>query len=435
MIKHIIPRTVPRLLLILLIAGLSLSTLAAPAAGQTEPIRVVEMSAEYAFSERVDFSLSAEGDSPIQQVILFYRVDDDPILTRAYPQFQPGTRLHLQWTWELYPGMLAPGSLITYFWELHDAGGRKIRTEELSLRYQDDRFDWREFSQGLVHLYTYRNNQQGEELLAEALAVLDRQQQEIGISLEKPIHIYVYANRSDMRLAIPSRSERYDEMTITLGMVVSDDTLLLLGSESDIDKTLAHELSHILVGQATENPFGDLPRWLDEGLAMYAEGELPARNSRALEDAVRSDDLISVRSLSGYSGDPEKVDLFYAEAYSVVSFLIETFGQEKMVELLHTFREGTYQEDALQRVYGFGLDELDTRWRASLGLPPRQLPSETPLPSPEMTQPAGEVMTPEPIQPSPTPAPASPAVCSASLLPGLALAGLFFLFRPRNHLP
>jgi hypothetical protein len=45
-------------------------------------------------------------------------------------------------------------------------------------------------------------------------------------------------------------------------------------------------LSHIVVGLATKNPFGDLPRWLDEGLAMYAEGELPARNRRALEQAA-----------------------------------------------------------------------------------------------------------------------------------------------------
>jgi hypothetical protein len=46
-----------------------------------------------------------------------------------------------------------------------------------------------------------------------------------------------------------------------------------------------------------------------------------------------------------------------------------------MHALLSVFAQGTLQEDALQRVYGFGLDELDNRWRASLGLKPRERPT------------------------------------------------------------
>jgi len=78
-----------------------------------------------------------------------------------------------------------------------------------------------------------------------------------------------------------------------------------------------------------------------------------------------------VRSLSGYTGDPGQVDLFYGEVYSLVGYLLQTYGKEKMEQLLAAIREGLYQEDALQRVYGFGLDELDAQWRVSLGLQPR----------------------------------------------------------------
>ena len=39
---------------------------------------------------------------------------------------------------------------------------------------------------------------------------------------------------------------------------------------------------------------------------MYAEGTLPAGYRSALDRAIRKDALISVRSLSGYSGDPEQ---------------------------------------------------------------------------------------------------------------------------------
>ena len=104
---------------------------------------------------------------------------------------------------------------------------------------------------------------------------------------------------------------------------------------------------------------------------MYSEGELPDGNRRAVEAAIRSDQLISVRSLSGYTSDPDQVDLFYGEVHSLVQYLLQSFGTDKMAQLLEAFTEGITQEQALQRAYGFVVDELDARWRQSLGLSPR----------------------------------------------------------------
>ena len=111
---------------------------------------------------------------------------------------------------------------------------------------------------------------------------------------------------------------------------------------------------------------------------MYAQGQIQSGNQAALEGAVRDDALISVRSLSGYTSIPEEVDLFYGEVYSLVDYLIRTHGKAKLTELLSVFREGVRQEDALTRVLGFGLDELDARWRVSLGLGRQRAPQPTP---------------------------------------------------------
>jgi hypothetical protein len=37
-----------------------------------------------------------------------------------------------------------------------------------------------------------------------------------------------------------------------------------------------------------------------------------------------------------------------------------------MFELLNTFRQGSGYDEALERVYRFDMDGLDTLWRASL---------------------------------------------------------------------
>ena len=104
---------------------------------------------------------------------------------------------------------------------------------------------------------------------------------------------------------------------------------------------------------------------------MYAEGEFPSDNRRALEKAVRDDNLLSIRSMSSYSGQASRVDLFYGQVYSVIDFMLKEYGRENMQRLLAEFAKGARQEKALQEIYGFDLDELDTRWRASLGLGPR----------------------------------------------------------------
>jgi hypothetical protein len=56
----------------------------------------------------------------------------------------------------------------------------------------------------------------------------------------------------------------------------------------------------------------------------------------------------------------------YAESYSIVSYLISTYGKDKMFALLNTFRQGSTYDGALQKVYGLNMDGLNTAWQATL---------------------------------------------------------------------
>ena len=133
-------------------------------------------------------------------------------------------------------------------------------------------------------------------------------------------------------------------------------------------KAIAHELTHLVVHQMTFNPYTGLPSWLEEGLAMYNEGVLSAPFTAYLERAIAEDSLISVRSLSSpFSAYAEESYLSYAQSYSVVDFLINNYGQSKMLELLDTFSEGSSYDGALEKVYSFDMDSLDTLWRDYIG--------------------------------------------------------------------
>jgi hypothetical protein len=86
-----------------------------------------------------------------------------------------------------------------------------------------------------------------------------------------------------------------------------------------------------------------------------------------LEEAILEDELISVRSLcSPFSAETEKARLSYAQSYSLVRYLLDNYGQERMLELLAILKQGSTYDEALTEVYGFNIDGLDAQWRGTL---------------------------------------------------------------------
>lgn len=202
---------------------------------------------------------------------------------------------------------------------------------------------------------------------------LARLTQDIGAYPERPIKIYVYASSSDLKGAMVSSQEW------TGGVAFMDFGIIAIeippGELEWGEGALVHELTHLVVRQATFGPYGQLPLWLDEGLATYNEGELDPVLRSSLEGAISKDELISVRSLcSPFSAYPEKAYLSYAESYSIVEYLLDNYGQDKMADLLTLLSQGNTYDDALTAVYGFDIGGLDARWRATLtpGIVPYQ---------------------------------------------------------------
>ncbi len=350
-------------------------------------IQVTNVEVQNRFPEEILFRLSASSSSAIERVVLRYKILPDGASALAEPDFTAGSQV--QATYRLNTNSnniyIHPGAPVEYFWEIETSDGQTLTTDTTTLEYVDTRFGWQNATEGNLTVYWYAGNESAAlNLLGAGKASIDETSQLLNTQAPFPIKIWVYASPNDMRPAQQARSETFEQQVVTAGQRVSSDTVLVLSNGAT--ETLRHELAHILTKQAGEGPFARLPAWLDEGTAMYAQNAPGSGFEGAINVAIQRNSVLSLRSMSSPTGNPNAVNLFYGQAWSIINYLVETHGPDKFAELYAVFKEGSTIDNALEAVYGFDLGGLEDEWRTSVGLSPRtaeqQQPSGDPTQAP-----------------------------------------------------
>jgi hypothetical protein len=372
----------PRLRLLTALAGLLVLFAGAHSVAAQAGPTVTDGGVQNNFPQGMVFTVSARGQSPIQKIRLRYTIMPDGTAAIGQPEFTPGPSVTASFELEgnnppkIY---LPPGTTIQYYWEVTDAAGNTSKSETATFSYDDTRFDWKPVQQSGVTIYYYSGSEDdARQMLGVATETIASMSRLLGAEITFPVNVWIYDSASDMRPALARRSATFEQSIITAGVRVSSDTVLVLGNVSF--DTLRHELTHVVTAVAGESALGSLPAWLDEGTAVYGQGD-PGSFESAVDRAIDRGNVLSVRSISAYPGDPDKVELFYGEAWSLVSFLNEKFGPDKFARLFAEVKKGKRIGEALQAVYGFDQDGLEDQWRAFHGLPARETPASTLSPS------------------------------------------------------
>lgn len=371
----------PILLLTLILTLLTPTrTLAAPHAD------VEADSATLDFPNTATFSATIKSAAEIVSVTLEYgneQLNCGEAIAKAFPDFQPGKSVAVSWTWDMrQSGSLPPGTAIWWRWRYADSSGAESVSETQTVAWLDNLHPWQTVSNKDLHIHYYGNDQDfANAMLNAGVEGLRRNKEQAGMTPDAPVDIYVYPNYDDMREAV------LYEPAWTGGQAYSDFNIIIMGSSgSDAtwdQNTVIHELTHILVGRSAFSCLGSRPGWLEEGLAMYSEGKLDPGMQSMLDQAIRSDSLMTLRSLNGgFSENPDKANLSYAQSYSVVKFLIENYSQEKMGVFLKALSDAKSIDDSLREAYELDTDGLDSAWRASVGAAPLAVAQATAQPTP-----------------------------------------------------
>jgi hypothetical protein len=355
---------------LLLVMVLCFTVLSIAPVQAASSLKVLTTSAEVSYPQSLTFKISAQSDVKITEIRLQYSLETMSfarVISEAYLQFQPSTKIDTQWKWDLVKiGGLPPGTTVKYQWLLTDGNGERLTTPFAEVKFDDGRYSWKTLTEGKVTLYWYDGAQSfAQELMQATQSALTHLSESTGAYIKDAVRLYIYANSTDLRGSMIFPQDWSG------GVAFTRYGCIAIGiSSSNIDwgkRAIAHELTHLITEQMTLNPYNDTPTWLDEGLAMYNEGPMQLTFTNNLNLAIQENRLISVRSLSSpFSAYSSISYVSYAESYSIVDYLIRNYGKDKMSALLDTFRQGSTYDGALKKVYGFDMDGLNIIWQASL---------------------------------------------------------------------
>lgn len=356
-------------------------------------ITVTKNQATPSFPQEILFMLSAHSEMEIVSVELEFGTDAltcGQSTSRIIPEeFESGTSIEVEWVWNLrQTGANPPGTKVWWRWRMVDSAGDVHITPEKEIDFVDESVSWRTVETDSLLLHWYEGDSAfAGELIEAGETALDDLLLLTGVEVEKQINVLIYASSEVMQSATlfaPAWSG---------GLAFSENNTVLiaipLNQLSWGKRAMAHELAHVMIGRYIFSCISHMPVWLSEGLAESAEGEMNNYDESLLSDAIDNNTLLSVRELGEiFSNDPETASLSYAQSHSLVAFLIERYGQERMLLLLDQFRDGMPEDQALMDIYELDSDSLEVSWREHLGAAPMEIvptigptPTHTPYPT------------------------------------------------------
>ena len=138
--------------------------------------------------------------------------------------------------------------------------------------------------------------------------------------------------------------------------------------ENFMQTLLPHEITH-LVFRDFVGIEGEIPLWLDEGVAEWEEPEKRAIAKEVMKEFLKEERKFRLHDLTQIDIRNVKIELavklFYVQSVSVVDFLISKYGADDFIAFCRQLRDEKTLDEALQFTYPDtvrNLNELEEQW-------------------------------------------------------------------------
>jgi hypothetical protein len=293
------------------------------------------------------------------------------------------------WTATVVDVGFTPPNTTREFWFRAVDGDRTVVGPSGRFTLEDDRFEWRSISERPMTLHWYTGDDAfARRALEVGLGAIDTAAALLGVPEVAPLDFFVYDSSEALYGALGAGTrenvggQANSDIRTMVGVIRPEDV------DSDwVDTLVAHELTHMVFADATDNPYRQPPRWLNEGLAVFLAEGYGVGDRAQVADAAASGALTPLSAIAGlFPTTYDSFSLAYAQSVSAVDYLIDTYGQDALVTLIGTYRDGVTDDEAFQAATGADFRSFDDARLAAQGV--ERPEPYGPQPAPRAPQPS-----------------------------------------------
>ena len=321
------------------------------------------MTADATYGSQMRFGVQLPGGAPDKlELLLRFTGSEATFVAPVVPGASSA-----EYTWDAAARPITPNTGIAYRWRATQAGVVFL-SQEQDLLYDDDRrgLDWHSARIGdaTVHWYGSAEAQARHfgKVTADAAAAAEKL---LGHTLAGPVDIFVYVSRDDFFGALgPGAREwtgaaTYPELRTTFMWLGG-------GSGSYLEKTMTHEVTHVVFRDATANPFHEPAKWFNEGLATWAERQSAADQVGAVGAAAADGRLLAFDGISeSFPIGSAPALLAYDEGATMVQMIVDRYGRQAIAAIAAAWRDGAGDAEALETGTGVSATQLFAAYFAS----------------------------------------------------------------------
>ena len=321
----------------------------------------------YNFGQQITFLAQLTSSVPIKQAFLSFREATDQN-TRVVP-LTLNADGSTTYQYDASQHLISPFAMIEFSYQATLTNNQSVTTGPFYFRYEDNRFAWKQLSDGSVTMHWYNgDNVFGQAALDAGRAGLQNISQTFPVSLNSPVDVYIYSNYDDLVSSLTLGGRQWEaghaDPSLGIGMlaVAPSDTQSI-----DLQQLVPHELTHIMLYRFLGDGFNSLPTWLEEGIASMEELYPNPDYASALDAASKNNSLLSFSDLcTSFPADSGRAYLAFAESQSFVRFLRDTYGNTGLVALTQAYADGLDCDLGATRAVGVPLNQLEMRWRETV---------------------------------------------------------------------
>ncbi len=268
-------------------------------------------------------------------------------------------------------GHLLPNTTIEASWAAFPKdGGEPVLSAVGTVRYADTDHEWRTMKGDLVVVHWY----EGDEAFARrALAIGDKAVKDtadvLDVTETKPIDFFIYGDQDSFRNALGPGTREWSvgtsiAETRTLFALITPDQI----DSWEVERTISHELVHLVFDTAARNPYRAAPHWFNEGLATYLSEGYATSYRQPVEEAAASGELLPLRAYTGsFPTGSDPAWLAYSESVSAIDYIMRTDGRDGLLALVAGFKEGLTDDEAFTKALGRDMATFERGWLDDLG--------------------------------------------------------------------